>query len=575
MWEDQAAAKQAYLHLMDAPFEKAERESILNAVQATWDSDEAKAGLVNIGQKIVHLESQRVELKVQGPLVFGQLDEVYRNTTDSDQEILIYFTLPESAALTALYLSEDPNDPEQFPYVLAPRGAAQEVYNNQVRRFRDPALLEQVGPRQYRLRAYPVLADFRDKPMYLRMRWTALADAQGLPLPFATEVRNLYWNSRTDREFLCIQDEEYACDDGRAIADPRPMDVEVAGWLPARLGRPVPPQTLVASLPGGQKLVARADSGEDGSCEGEKVAVVVDGSFSMGANLEQLQKEFTWMREGLSRCTTRLVVAPGWGGARVKEDTLAWDPASYTFFGNLRPQEALEGLRDQAFDRVLFLTDAGSYDDPADTAVPDFTGQLWLIHLGGALPQAYPDVIGDRLLSGGIAMSVKEAVARWGAEEVADGYRWQLEESTAGDTPGFLALAGRRALTIQARENLPDTLEEFDAVHKVALSAGAVTPWSSMLVLVDDEQRRQLKEAEEKADRFNRESEGGAELMTQPGNPLVSAVPEPATWMLLGCAGAGILGLRKRAAKTQRAQRGESRGERGLPEKVAREAGEL
>ena len=59
-----------------------------------------------------------------------------------------------------------------------------------------------------------------------------------------------------------------------------------------------------------------------------------------------------------------------------------------------------------------------------------------------------------------------------------------------------------------------------------------------MIVLVNDRQREQLKAAESKRDRFDREVENGVEQLETPFNPMenaqVSGVPEPDVWILLG-----------------------------------------
>ncbi|HEY9300927.1 MAG TPA: PEP-CTERM sorting domain-containing protein, partial [Phormidium sp.] len=62
---------------------------------------------------------------------------------------------------------------------------------------------------------------------------------------------------------------------------------------------------------------------------------------------------------------------------------------------------------------------------------------------------------------------------------------------------------------------------------------GIVTPYSSMIVLVNDRQREDLKRAEKQSDRFNRAIED--QQLPQPTNlnAPVSAVPEPAEWLLL------------------------------------------
>jgi hypothetical protein len=63
-----------------------------------------------------------------------------------------YFSLPESAVITGVWLGDSPDRNQRYEYTVAPRGAAQAVYRNEVRRNMDPALVEQIGPRQYRLR---------------------------------------------------------------------------------------------------------------------------------------------------------------------------------------------------------------------------------------------------------------------------------------------------------------------------------------------------------------------------------------------------------------------------------------
>lgn len=61
------------------------------------------------------------------------------------------------AVLTGVWLGNSPDPNARFPFQVAPRGAAQAVYRNETRVIRDPALLEQIGPRQYRLRIFPIL----------------------------------------------------------------------------------------------------------------------------------------------------------------------------------------------------------------------------------------------------------------------------------------------------------------------------------------------------------------------------------------------------------------------------------
>ncbi|MGL5508509.1 MAG: PEP-CTERM sorting domain-containing protein, partial [Microcoleaceae cyanobacterium] len=78
----------------------------------------------------------------------------------------------------------------------------------------------------------------------------------------------------------------------------------------------------------------------------------------------------------------------------------------------------------------------------------------------------------------------------------------------------------------------------------IAKNYKIVTPYSSMIVLVNEEQRQMLVEAEASTDRFNRTAETGKEALTKPFNPLNSptqtaAIPEPSH--ILGTGAIAIL----------------------------------
>ncbi|NJK27929.1 MAG: TIGR02921 family PEP-CTERM protein [Coleofasciculaceae cyanobacterium SM2_3_26] len=138
------------------PLQRAERKAVRHALKSTALLDQAKAGLANIEEERVWLRQQQVNVQPQGDWAKVELYEVYENKTEDVEEIFYYFSLPESAVITGLWLGDTANRDTRFEYVISPRGAAQKVYNDQVQRTRpvDPALLEQVGPQQYRLRAF-------------------------------------------------------------------------------------------------------------------------------------------------------------------------------------------------------------------------------------------------------------------------------------------------------------------------------------------------------------------------------------------------------------------------------------
>lgn len=146
---------------------------------------------------------------------------------------------------------------------------------------------------------------------------------------------------------------------------------------------------------------------------------------------------------------------------------------------------------------------------------------------------------------GGVAQNVATAIEQMVTEAngvlAIDGYSWTIEESDVKTTSnkGLEPLAARQlALHLSDKDREQLTLPELDAIHQIANNHSIVTPYSSMIVLVNDRQREQLKAAEAKSDRFNREVETGVEQLDTLFNPFettqVSGVPEPDLWILLG-----------------------------------------
>ncbi|MEL6786316.1 MAG: PEP-CTERM sorting domain-containing protein, partial [Cyanobacteria bacterium J06607_15] len=150
----------------------------------------------------------------------------------------------------------------------------------------------------------------------------------------------------------------------------------------------------------------------------------------------------------------------------------------------------------------------------------------------------------------GVAKDLATVIKRLATEAtqtaaVVDGYSWTVSDksdsgiiSEAKSDRGLKAIAARQLVSYLAQKGKNQlSLQELDAIHRVAKSHDVVTPYSSMIVLVNDDQREQLKAAEAKTDRFDREVETGTEQLDQPFNPFesntVSGVPEPDVWLLL------------------------------------------
>ncbi|MEQ1568688.1 MAG: TIGR02921 family PEP-CTERM protein, partial [Myxococcota bacterium] len=397
-----------YAAFFDAPIEVAERDVLVAAASQTWSWEEARAGLLDVGQQKVWLERQDLRAEPHGDLAAFTLHEVYRNHTWDQQEVSVHFSLPETAALTGLWLGVDDDRSHAFQYVVAPRGAAQQVYEEQVRVRRDPALLEQVGPRQYRLRAFPVLPregqatdpltiTGEGPALHLWMEWTVAVEQDGdgrryFPLPRAAEVRNLYWD-----------------DDSARTVDGVPFESE--SWMPMGVDATAAPAVHEAVIDGWHvraEPYAAVQQKRFG-----RVTVLVDGTRSMEGNRAAVNAAITRLRGAAEQVDVLCTVEQALGACP------AFDAEQALFWGSVALETRLVAAAPLAAgsDALVVLTDGGSYSLAAGAeaaGLPDLAlPPLWLVHFGSD-PTAYPDWTLDRLSrsGGGVASSVEEVVVR-------------------------------------------------------------------------------------------------------------------------------------------------------------------
>lgn len=612
---DREAAEKHYEAFFDTPIQKGERETILRATQATFNRDQREAGLLNVGERKVLLLKQELKLReLDAGLAELDLHEVYQNQTVEQQEIFYYFTLPESAVVTGLWLGDSDDRDKGFRFTISPRGAAQKVYRAEVRRSQDPALLEQLGPRQYRLRAFPIppratlrsqvrRREYKPAPLFhLFLTCKVLrapAQAQdGWPLPALVERRNVYATSDTER----------------IINGVRRGDLDEA-WLPASLpaSAPAAPQPRQIEFPGGQKIsAAPIDASKLPLPSGQRYALVLDRSASMERHAAAVRELFAWTaRElgGKSQVDVYLTAAATRGEAPQRIDGIVnINPANILYFGGQRASELLRqfaALRGStAYAAVVLVTDDGSLDLARDKEpIHDFAAPVYVVHVGGVLAPGYDDatLASIQKRGGTVTTSIAEVFQHLAARaqigpgfiSLDSGYAFSIERKPAPAAPTqtppsvtgtaqqpaqaqqpasadkvapvappvappeapsaaplaapindpFAAIAARQLILSAMGQADLGALTNLDELHRLAKTYGIVTPYSSMLVLVDERQREALRKAEADKDRFNREVESGNERLTTPVDPMVTGTPEPGEWILLGLVALSLAAL--------------------------------
>jgi putative PEP-CTERM system integral membrane protein len=507
----------------------------------------------------VHLDRQEIKVAEHGDWAEVELFEVYQNMTMQRQEVVYYFSLPELAVVTGVWLGNSENRDARFAYHVAPRGAAQATYRHEIQYNVDPALVEQIGPRQYRLRVFPVeprrwsdtgrssLLGSRtmDAPrMYMWLTYNVMAKDNTWSLPRLATQRSVYWDDTTTR-----------------LVNGKPATV-ASGWLAETVpaSAAIKPVAHQIEFAGGETVAIQplpvtnlpklpADF---------RLAVVLDRSRSMREVAPEVKAALA--RISIVSDADMYLTASSYRGeppSRIKLRAL--DPNRLEYIGGQNAGELLaqyESLRaGAAYDAILVITDGSGYELGESTIkVPAPNAPIWMVHLGNRLPLGYDDATLEAIqASGGSAVgSIDEALNRMAftvaqganaSTDWVDGYTWVVTRTDKGasspatDDTAFAALAARRVVLdsmYRERANLRQ-LSTLDRLHAIALQNSIVTPYSSMLVLVNARQEQLLKQLEGNADRFDREVEQVGD--TQNPNALqVTGVPEPHEWLLIGLA---------------------------------------
>jgi len=562
-WDNQAmviepaAAAVLYQQYFDQPIVEAERETIVRAARSTWIPAQAQMNWQAVDDREIWLSHQEVTIIEHGDWAEVELYEIYLNQTALQQEVVYYFSLPESAVLTGVWLGDSDDRESRFVYQVAPRGAAQTVYRNEVRRNIDPALLEQIGPSQYRLRIFPIEAQqwtwengnrstlTDGPPMHMWLTYQTMIGDEGWPLPYLARKFNVYWDKNSTRLM-----------NGVVMADNET-------WLPpvaAVNGIAARTAHRVDFANGQSVLVQPAAAGDAPRPAADlQLAVVLDRSRSMadldGVVREALAELAAWG----TAVDVYLTTSPFRGEEPSRVSLAALDTDRLSYFGGQNAAELLAQFsalyQGEPYDAIFVLTDGSGYELGAHevtVTIPD--APVWMVHLDGHFPIGYDDDTLELVQAsgGGSVASVQAGLARlWlgreGRTDLLDGYVWQVVDTA--DAPndlvihapddGFAPLAARRLILAEMTANRGqiDQLATLDGLHQLASEYSIVTPYSSMIVLVNDQQRRLLAQLSEQEDRFEREFEEVGQTLPP---PTVTGVPEPEEWLLIGLALAAL-----------------------------------
>ena len=267
-------------------------------------------------------------------------------------------------------------------------------------------------------------------------------------------------------------------------------------------------------------------------------------SYSMGQNRDKLASLFNTLFTHTKSSSTRIDYF-------LVDNTLTpiKNPHAQEliFFGNSGHLTHLDAWKkykpETQYDALIIITDEGSYElEEKIKLKSNLETPVWLMHIGKQLPYAYDDKLFDFLMKskGGITTDFKSILQHTEQTNpdihLSGHYRWlfreaSTEEATSTD-PQLTQLAARQYITHYYRKHKSSGLKTLDQLHKIAIQHSIVTPFSSMIVLVNDDQKERLKKLSEQDDRFDRNVEQ-ARVIANNNLFEASGVPEPEEWALI------------------------------------------
>ena len=196
------------------------------------------------------------------------------------------------------------------------------------------------------------------------------------------------------------------------------------------------------------------------------------------------------------------------------------------------------------FDVLMIVTDKGNYESSGDSIeAPKLNFPLFIHHLGNEQTPIYNDAFLETMQNsnGGVIKNSTDFINQLNLLENTkvikydDGIQYSLIKSSKENNRALSEIVTNAYIQNLKIATDSNRITELDFIHSLALKEQIVTPYSSMIVLVNERQKEALKKAEAEADRFDREVESGDEEASSPGNPFkVSGTPEPHEWIFIG-----------------------------------------
>ena len=495
----------------------------------------------------VHLVSKKIQASTDHRGIFAtvSIEEEYQNITFSNQEVVYEFSLPMNSAIIDLKLGPD----LEFTGVIAPRGAAGKVYEAQLAVSRDPALLEQTGPRQYRLRVFPIpgkndRTTLRGRNQKVKFSYVTELTPKGYALPVYSKRQNVKIDNSTNISYYLNDRYIASADDDQYISSSSFYEnnlcsfssiFEIENKKDAGILKLVPYNTI-SEIESVYNCNNKSGINLTNSLKNSKFAVIFDVSYNNKDNLflDDLVKNLQTEKNLLANNTIDLYLV---NDILSKKETIDLERLkslpNIVYFGKSEWTKQIKEIENK-YDFIIVatadseaLTQKGNliaknkvplYIIHKDNIVPPYSQEIsnYVLQSGGKVAFDLNDAISHYVLSSQLLSRSSIAFSPFWSISVPYHYQGYYNPEKAFDSfdvktdksnpmSYFVNKAYISKLLSFYQGELVNDIKLSDSFHNLSKESHLVSPYSSLIALVNSRQMADLRNASQSGDRYSYE----------------------------------------------------------------------
>lgn len=491
-----------------------------------YSNNMSQSDLTFSKKKPVRIVSRVIKVKstADSSLVNVSVDEEFQNKEYTMQELVYVFNLKPGDIITSLRLGPK----LEYTGIISPKAAARSVYEQQIFRRIDPALLEQSGPFQYRLRIFPIppknssLSGSKIPNQKIRFEYVTTKSAGNITLPVITQMINVGLDNNTKISYFI---------NNTPIKN---LQNKIVSAIPIKNNNK---QSLAAQytmindyfvyfIP--HRLI---NNNHPKEISKRKIALLLDVSYST-KNLNwykyltqgNLFKKFAELNR-VDAYFFNYELSKGIGLYSINDFNKL---SQVTNYGQTDRLKAIHSLP-QGYDLAIMLTDSAEeveehnkknwtklpfpvYIVYSDNIIPSYSDSMTyeLAQNGGSVFNNLSEAIKQYNLLNENALSLPSGAKLLGVDDNGvwisshsplEGISTTIEKNKNLSNT-FISIAAAKLINFMIKDSNTEDIKNLDNIHSLAKKFSVITPYSSLIALVDEDQFQQLLEAESQEDRY-------------------------------------------------------------------------